>query len=127
MLLYLRQLLALLLVCLAAAVPASAARQPYLGQPFDVLGLPNGHLVVSDLQEGHVLDVDPAHRTARIVGTIREARELDRLPDGRYLVSSRNKVYALDPRTKRTTVYATFANYLLGIALARDGWLYGSE
>jgi hypothetical protein len=36
-------------------------------------------------------------------------------------------VLALNPRTGRSTVYATAKNYLLGIALAPDGWLYASE
>ena len=121
------RLLALLLAGVAAVTPASAATQPYLEQPFDVLGLPNGHLVVTDRLQGHVLDLDPAHRSGRLVGSVHEAREVDRLPDGRLLVSSRAKVYALDPRTRRTTLYATFRNYLLGIALTPDGWLYGSE
>ncbi len=121
------RLLAVLILLVAAAVPAAAATQPFLEQPFDVLGLPNGHLVVTDLSQGHVLDIDPAHRSGRIVGSIRNARELDRLPDGRYLVSSANRVFALDPRTKKAASYATFKSYLLGIALAPDGWLYGSE
>jgi len=111
----------------AAAAPSRVAVRPPLQQPFDVLPLANGHLIVSDLELGHVLDIDPAHNSGRIVGTIREARELDRLPDGRLLVSSRARVYALDPRTRKATLYATFRNYLLGIALAPDGWLYGSE
>ena len=34
---------------------------------------------------------------------------------------------ALNPRTGRTTRYASANDYLLGIALAPDGWLYGSE
>src|SRR4051812_40937157 len=121
------RLLGLLLVGVAVAASASAATQPSLEQPFDVLGLANGHLAVTDLSQGRVLDLDPAHRSGRIAGSVREARELDRLPDGRLLVSSRAKVYALDPRTKKTTLYATFRNYLLGVALAPDGWLYGSE
>jgi hypothetical protein len=36
-------------------------------------------------------------------------------------------VLALDLRTRKTALYATARNYLLGIALAPDGWLYGSE
>jgi sugar lactone lactonase YvrE len=127
MLRYPQRLLVILLVAVAAAVPASAATEPALAQPFDVLGLANGHLLVSDLQLGRVLDIDPAHRSGRIAGAVREARELQRLPDGRLLVSSRARVYALDPRTRKATLYATFRNYLLGIAVGRDGWLYGSE
>jgi hypothetical protein len=43
------------------------------------------------------------------------------------LVSSGARVLALSLKTRRTTLYATARNYLLGIALAPDGWLYGSE
>ena len=43
------------------------------------------------------------------------------------LVSSGARVLALNLRTRKTTLYATARNYLLGIALAPDGWLYGSE
>jgi streptogramin lyase len=122
------RLLTLFLVTAAGAVPsAAAAPSPELLQPFDVLPLANGHLIVSDLALSRVLDVDPARGSARVVGNVGEARELERLPDGRVLVSSRERVWALDLRTHRKTLYATFKNYLLGIALAPDGWLYGSE
>jgi hypothetical protein len=121
------RLLTLLLVAVAAAVPAAAAARPDLEQPFDVLPLANGHLVVTDLPQGHVLDIDPARRAGRVIASVPEARELERLPDGRVLVSSRERVWALDLRTHRKTLYATFKNYLLGIAVAPDGWLYGSE
>jgi hypothetical protein len=126
------RLLTLLLVTAAAAAQSAAAApspgaHPELLQPFDVLPLRNGHLIVSDLAMGRVLDVDPAHRSARVVGSVGQARELERLPDGRVLVSSQARVWALDLRTHRKTLYATFRNSLLGIAVASDGWLYGSE
>ena len=62
-----------------------------------------------------------------MLATLREARELERLPDGTLLVSARQRVYTLNPHTRKLTPYITFTNYLLGIALAPDGWLYGSE
>jgi sugar lactone lactonase YvrE len=102
-------------------------RPPVLQQPFDVLPLPNGKLVVTDLPAGAVYELDPAHRTGRLLARVREARELERLKDGRLLVTSRARVLALDPRTGKTAPYATARNYLLGIALGPDGWLYGSE
>ena len=43
------------------------------------------------------------------------------------LVSSGLNVLALNVRTGRATKYAAANDYLLGIALAPDGWLYGSE
>jgi sugar lactone lactonase YvrE len=112
-----------------AAVVASAASgaRPALRQPYDVLALPNGHLIVSDLPAGKVYDVDPAHRSGRLVARIRDARELARLADGRVLVTSHERVLALDLRTRKTTLYATAANYILGLALAPDGGLYVSE
>lgn len=111
----------------ASVLPAAAASPPYLQEPYDVLPLANGHLVVTDLPQGKVLDLDPAHHTGRVLAVLREARLLERLPDGRLLVSARARVYALDPRTRRLTPYATFRNYVLGITLGPDGWLYGSE
>jgi len=114
----------------AAAAPSPAslgAARPVLNQPFDLLPLPKGHLIVTDLPSNAVYDLDPAHRSGRLVARIDQARELQRLRDGGILVSSGNRVLALNPRTGRTTVFATAKNYLLGIALAPDGWLYASE
>jgi len=127
--------LTLLLVTAAAAVPAAAApssasvtaARPVLNQPFDLLPLPDGKFVVTDLPANAVYELDPVHRTGRLLARISQARELERLKDGRLLVTSRARVLALNRRTGKTTVYATAKNYLLGIALAPDGWLYGSE
>jgi hypothetical protein len=129
-----------LIVLAAAAVHAAAApsqasasdssartRRPVLQQPFDLLPLAGGKFVVTDLQANAVYELDPAHRTGRLLAHVREARELERLKDGRILVTSRSRVLALSPRTGRTRLYATARNYLLGIALAPDGWLYASE
>lgn len=42
-------------------------------------------------------------------------------------MTSREKVLALDPRTGKTSLYATAKNYILGIAVGPDGSLYASE
>ena len=126
----LHRLLTILLVSCVAAVPAAAAAppaHPTLGQPFDVLPLPNGHLVVTDLTANAVYELDPARGTGRMLAAVREARELERLPDGRLLVTSRNRVLALDARTGTVKPFLTAQAYLLGIALSPDGWLYASE
>lgn len=126
----LHRLLTILLVSSVAAVPAAAAAppaHPTLGQPFDVLALPNGHLVVTDLTANAVYELDPARGTGRMLAAVREARELERLPDGRLLVTSRNRVLALDARTGTVKPFLTAQAYLLGIALSPDGWLYASE
>jgi streptogramin lyase len=113
---------------LAAALAAGAGgARPLLGQPFDVLPLPNGRLVVTDLPAGSVYELDPVRKTGRLLGRVSQARELARLPDGRLLVTSGARVLALTPGTGKTTVYATARSYILGIALAPDGWLYASE
>jgi sugar lactone lactonase YvrE len=117
--------LALLLLAVAA-VPASGAR-PALQQPYDVLPLANGHLVVSDLPAGAVYDIDTTKRSARLIARVPNARDLALLPDGRILVTSRAKVLAITPRTGKLTPYLTARSYLLGIALAPGGGLYGSE
>jgi streptogramin lyase len=129
-----------LLVTTAAAVPAAAVpsraaalgspaqkRRPALRQPFDLLPLAGGKFVVTDLPANAVYELDPAHGTGRLLARVREARELERLKDGRILVTSRARVLALSPRTGKLSLYATAKNYLLGIALAPDGWLYASE
>ena len=115
-----------LLLPAVGAVPASGAR-PTLQQPYDVLPLANGHLVVSDLPAGAVYDIDPTKRSARRVARVPDARDLALLPDGRILVTSRAKVLAIAPRTGKVTPYLTARSYLLGIALAPGGGLYGSE
>ena len=120
------RLLACLLVTAAAVGTAGAAR-PSLLQPFDLLHLAGGKYLVSDMPANAVYEVDPAHRTGRLVARINQAREFERLKDGRVLVTSANRVLALDVRTGKTSVYAVAKNYLLGIALAPDGRLYGSE
>ena len=74
-----------------------------------------------------VYDLDPARNSGRVVARIREARELARLPDGRILVTSHDRVMALNLRTGKSSVYLTARGYILGIALTRDGWLYVSE
>ena len=114
---------------MTAAVTATtaAATSPVLQQPYDVLPLPNGRLVVSDLPAGKVYELDPARRSGRLLARIRDARELQRLPDGRILVTSHERVLALDPRTGRTSLYATARDYILGLALAPEGGLYASE
>jgi hypothetical protein len=108
------------------ATPAGAAR-PALQQPYDLLLLRNGRLVVSDLPAGKVYELDPERHTGRLLARIRDARELQRLPDGRILVTSDERVLALDPRTGRTRPYAKARNDILGLALAPDGGLYASE
>jgi hypothetical protein len=113
--------------------PPGAARRtagsvrPVISQPYDLQPLPNGNVLVTDLFGNAVYELDPGRRTGRLVARITQARELYPLPDRRVLVSSGPRVLALNLRTHRTTPYATARNYLLGIALARDGWLYGSE
>ena len=103
------------------------ARPPALQQPFDLLPLGGGKYAVTDLPANAVYELDPARKTGRLLARISQARELERLKDGRLLVTSRARVLALNPRTGKTTLYTTAKNYLLGIALAPDGWLYGSE
>jgi hypothetical protein len=112
----------------AAAAPSSAAAaRPVISQPYDLLPLRNGDFLVTDLPGNAVYELDPAHKTGRLVARVRQARELCQLHGGRALVSSGARVLALDLRTRKTALYATARNYLLGIALAPDGWLYGSE
>jgi streptogramin lyase len=106
---------------------ATSARRPVLQQPFDLLPLAGGEFVVTDLPANAVYELDPVRKTGRILARVSQPRELERLEDGRILVTSGARVLALDPRTGRTSVYATAKNYLLGIALAPDGWLYASE
>jgi len=120
--------LAVLGLGLAALAAGSAgAAHPMLQQPFDLLPVPNGHLIVADMPANTVYDLDPARNSGRVVARIREARELARLPDGRILVTSHDRVMALNLRTGKSSVYLTARGYILGIALAPDGWLYVSE
>ena len=108
-------------------ITAGAAARPTVFQPFDLQPLANGKILVTDLPSSAVYELDPVRHAGRLVARIAEARELVLLRRGRVLVSSGSSVLALDPRTGRTTPYATAQNYLLGIALGRDGWLYASE
>jgi DNA-binding beta-propeller fold protein YncE len=111
------------LVCGGASAAAPRLSQPLIG---DVLPLADGRLVVSDFGQGAVFVVDPARRTGRRAASVAQARELERLPDGRVLVTSGANVVAADLRTGRTQRYARAAAPLLGIA--RSGsTLYGSE
>jgi sugar lactone lactonase YvrE len=110
-----------------APTRSTAAARPTLSQPFDVLPVAGGRLLVTDLPAGLVYSIEPARRTGRVVAHVFQARELARLPDGRILVTSREKVLALDPRTGKTSLYATAKNYILGIAVGPDGSLYASE
>jgi hypothetical protein len=122
------RLLWILTLAAAASAPSSAAAaRPVISQPYDLLPLRNGAFLVTDLPRNAVYELDPAHKTGRLVARVRQARELCPLPGGRVLVSSGARVLALDLRTRKTALYATARNYLLGIALAPDGWLYGSE
>ena len=122
-----RSLLIPILATAAAAPSSAAAARPVISQPYDLLPLRNGNFLVTDLPGNAVYELDPAHKTGRLVARVRQARELCPLPGGRVLVSSGARVLALDLRTRKTALYATARNYLLGIALAPDGWLYGSE
>jgi sugar lactone lactonase YvrE len=119
----------ILLATAVAAAPSSAAppQQPTVIQPYDLQPLANGKVLVTDLPANAVYELDPARKAGRLVARIAQARELVLLKDGRVLVSSGLNVLALNPRTGRTTRYASANDYLLGIALAPDGWLYGSE
>jgi sugar lactone lactonase YvrE len=112
---------------LGVRTTAGVSAKPFVGQPYDLQPLPNGKFVVTDLFANAVYELDPARKTGRQIARINQARELVLLRDGRLLVSSGPRVVALDPRTGRTRVYAVARNSLLGIALAPDGWLYGSE
>ena len=106
---------------------AAAASRPTLSQPFDLLPIAGGRFLLTDLPAGLVYSVDPVRRTARVVARIPEARELERLPDGRVLVTSGLEVRALNLRTGRTSVYARAQNYLLGIALAPTAGCTGAR
>jgi hypothetical protein len=121
----------LLAVALGVGAPSGPsllpAARPTLIQPYDLQPLPDGKILVTDLPANAVYELDPVRRTGRLVARITQARELVLLKDGRVLVSSGLDVLALNVRTGRTTRYARAADYLLGIALAPDGWLYGSE
>jgi hypothetical protein len=115
-------------VAAAATVPSSvAAARPVLVQPYDLQPLPNGRFLVTDLPGNAVYELDPVRKTGRLIARVDQARELSPLAPGRVLVSSGERVLVLNLRTHRTSVYATAQNYLLGIALAPDGWLYASE
>ncbi len=122
-----RYLFRLILTLLPAAVAAAPPARPGLIQPYDLQPLLNGKVLVTDLPANAVYELDPARRTGRLVARIAQARELELLKDGRVLVSSGARVLELDLRTRKASVYATAGNYLLGVALAPDGWLYGSE
>ena len=121
----------LIAVALSVGAPSGPshlpAARPTLTQPYDLQPLSNGKILVTDLPANAVYELDPARRSGRLVARITRARELVLLKDGRVLVSSGSQVFALNPRTRRVTPYAIARNYLLGIALASDGWLYGSE
>jgi hypothetical protein len=119
----------ILLATAVAAAPSSAAppQRPAVIQPYDLQPLANGKVLVTDLPANAVYELDPARKTGRLVARITQARELVLLTDGRVLVGSGPNVLALNPHTGRTTRYASANDYLLGIALAPDGWLYGSE
>jgi hypothetical protein len=121
-----RVALALSLVALVCS-GASAAR-PRLSQPLigDLLPLADGRLAVSDFGQGAVFVVDPARRSGRRAASVAQARELERLADGRVLVTSGATVVAVDLRRGRTQRYARAAAPLLGIARS-GGTLYGSE
>ena len=121
-----RSLVGLSCALLLCATSAGAAG-PVLAQPMDVLPLPGGVLAVTDRLEGAVYVIDSARKSGRRVARVPEARELERLPDGRLLVSSGADVLALDLRTGRARRYARAAGDLLGIARGRGETLYGSE
>jgi DNA-binding beta-propeller fold protein YncE len=113
--------------CLAALASASAlAARPALVQPFDLVPLVDGRLAVTDRVQDAVFLIDPARRSGRRLARVREARELERLPDGRLLVTSGARVLVVDMRG-RVREYARAAAPLLGIARGTDGALYGSE
>jgi hypothetical protein len=121
------RLLAWSTVAAAVLCGGAGAARPVLVQPFDVLPLPSGALAVTDRVQNSLYVVEPARKSGRRVARVPEARELERLPDGRLLVSSAADVLAVDLRTGRTQRYARAAAYLLGIARAPDGTVYGSE
>ena len=112
------------LLCSGAAAARPVLSQQLLG---DVLTLADGRLVVTDSAQGAVFVLDPARKTGRRAARVPQARELERLQDGRVLVTSGANVVAVDLRTGRTQPYARAAAFLLGIARAGDGTLYGSE
>jgi sugar lactone lactonase YvrE len=119
--------LAALASCVAAlSCGAALGARPVLVQPFDLLPLADGRVVVTDRVQGAVLVLDPARRSGRRLARVREARELDRLADGRFLVTSGARVLAVDARG-RVREYARAAAPLLGIARGAGGTLYGSE
>jgi len=105
---------------------ARAAR-PVLLQPFDVLPQPNGTLAVTDRLQGAVYVLDTARKRGRRAAHVPQARELERLRDGRLLVSSGADMLAVDLRTGGKRRYARGRAILLGIARAPDGTLYASE
>ena len=82
--------------------------------------------MVTDRAGGAVLLVDPARKTARRLARVAEARELA-VSGGRFFVTSREKVLALDVRTGRTTPFARAAAPILGLAAAPGGGVYASE
>src|SRR5688500_10245363 len=100
----LRSLLPLAVAALVLTAGAGGAR-PLLGQPFDVLPLANGTLVVTDMSAGAVYLIDPARRTGRKLASVPFARELAALPDGRILVTSNEKVLAIPRRGGRPRLH----------------------
>ena len=111
---------------LVLAAAGTAAAPTSLGEPADLLPRPGGKLLVTDRTRGAVLLVDPVRKTARRVARVLEARGLA-VVGGRILVTSRQRILALDLRTGRTTPFASARSYVLGLAAAPDGGVYASE
>ncbi len=111
---------------LALAAAGAAAAPTTLGEPADLLPRPGGTYLVTDRTRGAVLLVDPARKTTRRVARVIEARELA-VVGGRVLVTSRERILALDLRTGRTTPFARAGSYVLGLAAAPGGGVYASE
>ena len=111
-----RSLLTLLLTAACVAGTAPAPRGRCCSSPFDLLPLAGGKYLVTDMSANAVYEVDPARHTGRLVARVAQARELGRVSDGRVLVTSAEKVLALNLRTGKATVFARAKNYLLGIS-----------
>jgi sugar lactone lactonase YvrE len=115
------------LALLALVVSRANAAHPTLVEPFDVMPSLHGHLLVSDRAAGVVYDLDPATGNGSAVANVPQARELARLPDGRLLVTSDDRVLVVSAGSHATRVFARAEASILGLAVAGDGSLFVSE
>lgn len=97
-----------------------------LGEASDAIEI-GGAIVISDRQTGVVHRLEPNSGHHVVLARMPEARELERLDDRTFLVSSENRILRVDSITGSVSPFATAGGYVLGLARAADGALIASE